>query len=60
MYEGSRLFTAARGRRTTDNGHKLRQDIFRMDMSKNISLCQTEKQASREAVQSPSLELFKT
>lgn len=55
-----RIFTAVHGGRMIDNGHKLRQDMFRVNIRKNISLYQTEKQLSRETEQFPSLELFKT
>lgn len=36
---GSRIFNAANRGRMTDNGHKLRQDIFRVNIRKNIFLC---------------------
>lgn len=44
----------------TDNGHKLKQESFRADIKKNSSLCEAEKQVSRDAEQSPSFELFMT
>lgn len=57
---GTRLFTAAHGERMTNNGLKLKQESFRVDIMKNFSPCQAEKQVSREAVMSLSFELFKT
>lgn len=64
-YQGdrARLFTAVSVERKRDNGHKLRQQMFRLHMTSNVFTMKTAWQwhrLPREAVRSPSVELFRT
>ena len=59
--EGPRLFTAMHSGRVRVNRHKLKQEGFRLDVGRSFFSTRTVKQwLPREAVQSPSLEVFKT
>jgi len=61
--DGARLFPVVPSDRTRGNGHKLKQRKLRLNMKKNfVPLRVTEPwpRLPREAVESPSLEIFKT
>lgn len=59
----ARLFTLVHGEWTRDDGHKLKQDRFRVDIRRNFYPVRTGRQwkrLPREVIRSPSLEVFKT
>lgn len=61
--DGAKLFTGRYGRRRTGNEHKLKQEKFRLNIRKIFLPVRTVNYQNRlpsEAVQSPSLEDFKT
>jgi len=60
--DGARFISVVPSDRTRGNGHKLKHRKFRLNMRKNFPLRVMEQRnrLPREAVESPSLEIFKT
>jgi len=61
--DGAKLFPVVPSNRTRGNGHKLRHRKFQLKMRKNffpLNVTEPWPRLPREAVESPSLEIFKT
>jgi len=61
--DGAKLFSVVPSNRTRGNGHKLKQRKFQLNIRKNffpLRVTETWPRLPREAVESPSLEIFQT